>query len=182
MLSIGIRQQLATATACPHQILHGHPDIGRLISSDLELSTYYDILRFFLALYEHAEAQRVSLAVWSEFSLESSIVALRNDIGSSDCHDGSDMAWIECPASCIGMLYVLHGASIGGKFIAKNVSSVLPEASLEFFGRGLKPGLWSALVDALETYQGRKDEFERILDSAIRTLQRFDRPIGSVSR
>ena len=178
---LSIREQLAAGTACPHQTLHGHPDIGRLVSKTLDLSTYNDTLRFFLSLYESAEARRESTALWSEFTLTPSIVALRNDIGSDDCRDNAaDMPWVNCSASCIGMLYVLHGASIGGKLIAKNVSSTLPHASLEFFGRGLKPGLWNDLIDALESYQGKHDEFARILDSATRTFLRFDRPIVSV--
>ncbi|MFK7997520.1 MAG: biliverdin-producing heme oxygenase [Granulosicoccus sp.] len=176
----GIRERLALGTACPHQILHEHVDIGKLTSSRLSESEYRQILHFFLVLYESAEKRRASADAWPEFTLRSAITALREDLNLHSASAAEDMPWIKCAESSIGMLYVLHGASIGGKFIAKHVTTNLPEMPCHFFGRGIKADLWQNLVEALDSYKGSEEAFECILHSATKTFHCFNRQIISV--
>lgn len=174
-----VRGLLAERTQGPHLILHEHPDLRLLVDRELTRAHYHAILANFLVIVQAAERQRSAVGHWSDLSLAPAIAALEYDLANVDGLDcvAVEMDWVTCPVSSLGMLYVLHGASFGGRVIAKNVQATLPAVSVRFFARGIEPALWRSLVDRLDCYRTQPLAIQCMTASAVATFQSFDRPM-----
>jgi heme oxygenase len=183
-----ILKRLKLATSASHRALESQLP---LMHRDLSLDDYRRFVSRFLGFYAPLEGQLLAAPCWQQLafdytarqktprltrdllSLGSSFEALR---GTPLC---TDLPVLETPEQLLGCLYVIEGATLGGRVITRHLEGQLglkPESGGAFFdGYGTETGThWKVFCTLLSkhadhcTDQGRH---EAIVVGANRTFE-----------
>lgn len=140
-----------------HIRLHDHPITKDLISSTLTIDQYCWVLFSFQRFYQalcasnYPRVQEISRTLCTYLSDDChAINAAPNALPHNVAIYGS-----ECPDHALGVLYVIHGSSLGGQLIAKNLQKTLSLDNgngASFFNRKRAKGEpnWSEFLNILQ--------------------------------
>lgn len=83
-------------------------------------------------------------------------------------------------AEALGVMYVLEGSTLGGKFLYKHINQLLGidnESGVSYFwGYGQKTGmLWKTFISSLSNYAVEENCEEEIIKSAVQTFVTIDK-------
>lgn len=169
----GILPHLRTATGEAHQALERIVDVERCVADVTRYRTllerflgFYRPLEWRLAVVPGWEASGVDLlARWKTPWLEADLRALglsqAEVAGVPNC---AELPLADDPARGFGCLYVLEGATLGGRQITGMLrESPVPPGARHFFGSyGAETGArWREFLAALEGYAGTADDRQR---------------------
>lgn len=161
-----LRQALRTATRAEHEALEAQPLMRRLISSELTLAEYGQIVRAQRAYYRLLEP-----AVWPfeqvlrqrlpdvGYRYHSRLPALAQDcrhlrLPADEVIEPAQRVFIpQSPEEALGVLYVLEGASQGGRVIRRKLNGSLglsEDTGARFFYGDIEQGSWSSLCRWLD--------------------------------
>ncbi|WP_157209820.1 biliverdin-producing heme oxygenase [Marinimicrobium agarilyticum] len=159
-----LRQALRAATRAEHEALEAQPLMRRLVSPELTLAEYSLIVRAQRAYYRLLEP-----ALWpferqlrdrlpdAGYRYQSRLPALERDSRQLALPaDESEPGWVFRPTSAeqaLGVLYVLEGASQGGRLIARRLEQVLAldgENGARFFSSYAEHSNWTLFCRWLE--------------------------------
>lgn len=176
-----LQQHLRSATQAAHHRLDHHPLLAPLIRPGLQPAQYGKALQ---ALYACQSAMQAGVApLWQisanppPFAAPSRLAALAQDLQQLalapwPLHNTSAFASASTLPAQIGMLYVLEGATLGGKMIARCVRQQHGEAlPLAFFGgEAENPQLrWQAFFEWAQAVSSR-DQWEAMAQAAEQTF------------
>lgn len=191
-----ILKRLKLATTASHTALE---DQLPLMRADLSLEAYRQFVGRFLGFYAPLEAQLLASAHWPQlafdYSARQKTPRLRQDLlalGSSAetvaatplC---TDLPPLTSPEHILGCLYVIEGATLGGRIITRQLQTQLgltPETGGAFFdGYGTQTGAhWKAfctmLTENADPHNDRaadEDSHTAIVASANRTFEALAR-------
>lgn len=185
--SFSIMAHLRESTAALHDQTESHPFPQDLVAGKLPLAGYFNYLAQMFLVHQALES---ALAQWRDsnphapatrlidseqfktpyllndlamFKVDpASIVpapATRRLVADIDCRAGL------CPASLLGMHYVLEGSTNGGKFIARAVQKAY----------GLAPGAGTSYLDPYrDTQRQRWLQFKSAMDAAEFSAREVD--------
>lgn len=173
---------LRTATAAAHRTLEDAVGIPRRL---LKVAEYRQLLVTFLGFYRPLERALWAAGDWNSCGLDltgrqktpwlaGDLQALGVDAAAlPDC---GRMPAIDDLAQGLGCLYVLEGATLGGRQITGMMegSPVPPDARRFFASYGAETGLrWQEFLAALKSFEGRSAEWERaeLVEAATDTFR-----------
>ena len=183
------RNALREATYAAHQRLESSL---RLNAPNLTRSEYLQTLRCFFSTYSALESQLEKLApmlqvVGIEWQERCKLPLLQRDLealGQADLHGLSLTSRAELPRletlpQAMGCLYVLEGATLGGKLISENLRRVLgigPKSGAAFFASygGAVQIQWQRFCVALEKSLIDVHGRQQAGASAIATFELFN--------
>jgi hypothetical protein len=116
-------------------------------------------LMVFFYFFHSVERARQRLGCWPQFSLLRECKALSIDLNCPPEWTGTLNFASE--TEMLGGLYVAHGAMFGRSVFRQSIRTALPDAPNRFVSLKTAPGVWQALVFALEGTGGsthRKSE------------------------
>lgn len=151
---INVRKHLSQSTYAAHEALHSHPLFSRLLNPDLRTSEYVACLAVSLTFFEAIEDACLAQHLQQEFSLSSSIRALRADLRKSEKSEIYGQSW-KSPSQqdeLLGALYVAHGSQFGRQVIGEAVAHSLPSVDQRYFAMKSDPDTWRALLTQIENY------------------------------
>ena len=183
-----ITEKLKTETAEAHQLLESHSRLKLLMSEQLTAAAYAQVLALFYGYFAPLEQRLLQTEGLTRFLPDlperRKTSALLSDL--KNLPGGLTLAPLvsaNAPlpitlAQAFGTLYVLEGSTLGGKFIAQQVSKTLGAEvaqSLSFFtGYGAQTGhYWKTFREALTTFNNLTASDEVIVASARVTFQHF---------
>lgn len=169
-----LMQQLKTETRDLHDQVERNPMMAQLMTPQLTREAYQAVLERLLGLHEPFEAHlhRQVDALPADLNLEARrktpwLVADLKAIGHTDASLQALPRWEgwlpESVGESLGALYVLEGATLGGKVISKQIHRTLgitPETGLRFYtsyGDALGP-MWKTFMKAINTTYGHQAE------------------------
>lgn len=186
--SRSLRQALRAATRADHKALEAQPLMRRLVAPELTLAEYGQIMRAQRAFYRMLEPM-----LWSferqlrerlpevGYRYHSRLPSLERDcrqLALSDDETEGAQGSVFRPKSAeeaLGVLYVLEGASQGGRVIAHRLTQVLAlddDNGACFFSLYTKQDSWVSLCHWLEVLPG-KGPWEETLKGAQKTFIAF---------
>lgn len=132
-----------------------------LFDPNLDERQYHDILMKFLHAYKQLESAAAQFNLPSELLIERSKTgAIEKDIaclGSQypDHHEKESLQSVENQYEALGVLYVMEGATLGGKYIVNHLHKipwVLEKKCTNFFySYGDKRGdMWKSFIEIVE--------------------------------
>jgi heme oxygenase len=168
-----------------------HASIERalpLSSFGLAIDAYRRILGAFLGFYEPLEAALIRVAAdCGDLDLRDrgKVSRLRHDLRTLGLSDAGLVAIPRCPTvphidgvpGALGCMYVLEGATLGGRIIQRHLGERLAidehSGGAFFHGYGPETGaMWRSFVARLNR---QPPPFERVLAAAIETFGHFER-------
>jgi heme oxygenase len=158
-----------------------------LASPGLTLDAYRHILSAFLGFYEPIEAGLIRVATkWSDLDLHGreKVPRLRHDLAALGVSEAGLAAIPTCPAvpridgvpRALGCMYVLEGATLGGRMIERNLEQRLAlderSGAAFFHAYGAETGaMWRSFVARLNR---QPPPFEAVLAAAVETFEYFE--------
>ncbi len=159
-----------------------HDAIEAVITLDgVSLDDYCSLLKRFTGFYGPLERALESVGDWGvvgiDFDRRRKLPRLQADLAILGTPHGEDCPFVPQPANwseALGVLYVLEGASLGGRVISRLLERTLAlsaESGAAFFsGYGAATGaMWTSFCDALARYSPGPDP--RIVGSAVTTFR-----------
>ena len=159
---------LRAATGKAHQAFEDAVAIDRCLADP---ARYRQILEIFLGFYRPLERRLIVPAgsdsderrktPWLEADLGAIGLTAAQIAGLPDC---SDLPRVDTPARSFGCLYVLEGATLGGRHIsAMMAQSTVPPGARQFFGGyGEHTGeRWREFIGALERHAAGAGDADR---------------------
>ncbi len=154
---------------------------------------YASLLSAFLGVYRPLESAMAALD-WSEhkidISLRRKVPWLEADLLALGCCPAKVPDWAEVPeirttSDGFGVLYVMEGASLGGRLISRwlhDELSIGERNGGRFFSSygGRVGDMWTAFLDALEAAAVRKGGAELIRSAAVRTFECFEACLAQI--
>ena len=133
-----LHEYLKQHTAQLHQQLDRHSALTRLTQTDLSPQEYGDIL---LGLYHpQRQLEQVLLPVvhqqFPEYDFNPRFSLIEQDLDILEqpfTQIDKAFTWQCSAAQIVGILYVLEGSKLGGRFILSNLKKVFPELPHHFF-------------------------------------------------
>lgn len=186
---VSLPLQLREATADLHRRVEASVGLEGRVTT---LPDYRDLLGRLLGLHEVYEATLAGVP-WS--GLERSLdlpgrrkgAWLRTDLVALGASEGeisrvprlSPAPLVPDAAAGLGVLYVLEGSTLGGKFILRDVSARFGLSATRgarfFAGYGSRTGaMWRAMVAALEAIDPHSGTARRVEAAACETFERFE--------
>ncbi len=184
-----ILERLKAETSAQHKQLEAKLD---LLSPELSRESYSRILEKFLGFYEPLEAQLLYRKEWQELGLDPSprrkTMALKRDLAALGLDESavrliprsahSSLPRLDAMERCVGCLYVVEGATLGGQFISKHLSALLgvgPQNGGAFFtGYGSQTGeRWREFRSFCEAYASGGQDQDQIVEGARDTFQKL---------
>ena len=183
-----VLQRLKAATRAEHDAIEVALD---LMAPGLSLVDYHRRLRRYHGFYAPIEPLVAGAAHWPRWGIDISTRAktpwLAADLGCLADHceltgtAGADMPLcselppLDTPAAAFGCLYVLEGATLGGRVISRHIERELgldaARGARFFHGYGEQTGSqWKAFRAALSAFVGTSSEEDRVVASAIATF------------
>jgi heme oxygenase len=153
-------------TAQHHERLEGRLDIGARLTSLAGYRALLERLRGFYGPLEERLAAQAEAVPGLDFPARRKTPLLDADLRTLAGHSSppaTALPAVETPSQALGVLYVLEGATLGGKLIARAARrrlGVTPEAGAAFFaayGSGAA-ARWRSFGDAVEA--ARPDQRE----------------------
>ena len=131
-------EHLRNETNALHQQLDSNSPLAQLTTAELTQQRYADILNL---LYQpQKQLEQVLLPAINELIPAYQLEARHGLIEQDIAHLGSEITqpadWpkpLSSQAEVLGVLYVLEGSKLGGRFILSNLKKVLPELPHYFF-------------------------------------------------
>ena len=181
---------LRRATASAHQALNGHGLLGQLMAADLGRSTYGEILVAFHGIFAPIERAVIGrhLARLQAMGLHrrARTPLLLRDLRALG-YDSSaierlplcrDLPVVATSAAVLGCIYVLDGATLGGRIISRQVAETLgidADGGLAFFSSAGAnvPAEWRHLVAVIEANTSAEADRDEAADCAARTFACF---------
>ena len=173
-----LRSQIAERTAGVHEGLRANPALLKLASSQLTEAEYQATLCRFLTFFIAAESRRVALNCFSGHSLFPDICLLSADTGTIP-DDLPRLPLITDRWSCLGMLYVLHGARFGARMLQTKISAQLPDRPHHYMSQDQAPHQWRLIVLQMENAAQHPLRTEALAQSASETFVLFDQWLSS---
>jgi heme oxygenase len=142
--SPSISEQLRQLTGPLHEKLDHVPLLSEVMSDSLTDETYVKIIGKMHECFRIVEAAAFAAAgsdVFTKSVYESRLDFLKEDfkaMGSKKIDENCTPALNPAPTSldaAVGMLYVLHGSSMGGQMIARKLKSRIPSTALNFYAQ-----------------------------------------------
>lgn len=166
---------LRTATAEAHKNVERLPISAIMVSDTIEISEYANYLNQMYTIISSTEDTIFRIVADAIPDIES-----RRKLAMIE----KDLNFINAPiqkkesifddtysvAFALGILYVVEGSSLGGRFLMKNINAVLADrATTNYFaGYGKHTGSsWKQFLDYLNDYVDRKDCAEETISGAI---------------
>ncbi len=136
-------ERLRQATTGVHMNLHSHPLLEPLLSSNLSLEKYRQTLQAFYGFYKLFETQvRPYRKVFRSQWLEEDLIYLKGQVGAVQSHP---LPEIKSFPALLGYWYVVEGASLGSRFIYRNIEAHLSLSAHQgarfFYAYGKETGL-----------------------------------------
>lgn len=173
-----------------------HARLGRalpLTDPELTLDAYVVVVEAYHGFYEPLEARLEAVAATSDGAVpmrgREKVWRLRADLVACGSPDDQIEALPRCPwvpelatiSRALGCLYVIEGACLGGRLVARAVRARLglgPSTGASFFeGYGAETGrMWRSLVDHLDACTTSRSE---ALGAAVDTFSALGRWLGA---
>jgi len=181
---------LKQRTSALHQAVE--TTLGALLCDDISLDQFAALQKTFYGFYQPIEERLLSIRGWDdpEFELESRLKVpfLVRDLAAlaSNLEElprlpcCTSLPRLESVSEALGCLYVLEGATLGGKIIARRLKDVLPRDALRgcsfFESYGEHVGqMWSAFLRVLARHCEKHGDEDVIVQSACETFMALDR-------
>ncbi len=131
-------EHLRNETNTLHQQLDGNSPLAQLTTAELTQQRYAEILNL---LYQpQKQLEQALLPAINEliptYQLEARHWLIEQDISQLGSEITQPSGWskpLNSQAEVLGILYVLEGSKLGGRFILSNLKKVLPELPHHFF-------------------------------------------------
>jgi heme oxygenase (biliverdin-IX-beta and delta-forming) len=171
---------LRAATQDVHQRLHHHPGFAALQAGQIDLADYRALLARLTGFYAPFE---ISAGVRPERTrrLTADLAALGTPpVAPETLPRCPYIPRLATPSRRIGALYVVEGAALGGRQLAKSLDSLLgPDVAAGrnfFLGRGAATGAtWRAFITRLETFARDPLACAEIIVAARETFAAIER-------
>jgi heme oxygenase (biliverdin-IX-beta and delta-forming) len=167
---IGLLARLRQATRPAHHEMEQHPLLRALLSPDLSRQAYVRVLGAFAAFYRDMEPRLMAaldpLTIQGDTSTpyryRPRLSVLQQDLDDLDAQPAGVSAPLprlpplQTPEALLGVLYVLEGATQGGRVIAPHLAQALnlgPAFGARYFHL-YEAGQWPHLKRILETSSG----------------------------
>jgi heme oxygenase len=181
------RAKLRQLTANAHEALHRQCDFAAILSGSLTISDYGALLNrlhSFHSLFEHLLSKApMHLVPQIDFDarrkthlLVADMAALGLPVCKSDISPlRNPMPNMRSAESLVGCLYVVEGAGLGGKVIARKLDYLLGHVGVAgrrfFWGRSDPDSLpWPKFCDIFESHAAQGN-FDKIETAAIETFE-----------
>lgn len=183
-----VLQRLKAATRAEHDAIETALD---LMAPGLSLADYHRRLQRYHGFYAAIEPRLAAAADWSHWHLNMTARAktawLAADLASlGDAADPggiavrslplcSDLPQLDTAAAAFGCMYVLEGATLGGRVISRHIERVLgldaPHGARFFQGYGEQTGsMWKTFRAALSAFAEEPNNEDKVVASAIATF------------
>lgn len=147
-VALPLAEALRQATRAEHHRLDHHPLLAPLVRADIDPARYGDALAGLHGAQAATEAALIAglarLAL--DYPLTPRLPDLEADLASLGRAPwplrAEAPAVPEHPAALVGALYVLEGALMGARLIARQLAAHLPQAPLRYFGHGALAPRW----------------------------------------
>ena len=158
----------------------------RFFDPHFSIEDYSRMIRRFFGFYQPLEERLWQLPGWAaagvDLEARRKSAWLEADLRALGISNPGDLPLCDdlpAPAGLgdgFGCLYVLEGATLGGRHISRHLReklNVLPGTTGAFHaGYGERTGLmWSEFREKLATYAAGRDENQRIVDAAVATFR-----------
>ena len=189
--TIELRTQLRDATAPLHKQLDQQPLLVALLSKELPLADYQQLLGIYYSLYHQLEA-----AIKAYLSLQSiafdyqpryKTPLLLNDLKYWHIKPEPLRCQITLPdlnslGALLGLLYVLEGSTLGGQFIAQHLQltyGYTRSTGSDFYsGYGEQTTThWQSFISYLNSFSDQPDLAAQAIDTAILSFACFNQAL-----
>ncbi len=168
---------------------------AKLFTPDLKPSVYYDLLKAFCSAYRALERAAGNVPMIANLLVERSKISLleqdlqhiKNRLETvNDDFPASTLPKTDSEALSLGMMYVMEGATLGGKQIVNYLERfawIELENSLNFFNSyGDDRGkMWKEFIEVLEKYaESNPSERDTIVKGAYQAFSHIDKAITRV--
>ena len=189
--TIELRTQLRDATAPLHKQLDQQPLLVALLSKELPLADYQQLLGIYYSLYHQLEA-----AIKAYLSLQSiafdyqpryKTPLLFNDLKYWHITPEPLACQIDLPdlnslGALLGLLYVLEGSTLGGQFIAQHLQltyGYTRSTGSDFYsGYGEQTTThWQSFISYLNSFSDQPDLAAQAIDTAILSFACFNQAL-----
>jgi heme oxygenase len=173
-----LRNALRAATRGAHERLHRHPGLAAIAKGTISRFDYCKVLTRLLGFHIPFE---LALGLLPERS-----VWLRADLQSLEA-PSSGSALPLCPyiprvenhAQRLGARYVMEGAAIGGRQLARRLDLLLghdgPAGRRYFTGRGTAGGSdWRSFLGELAAFEANAASWDSLIEAACETFDIFE--------
>lgn len=173
-----ILEQLRSTTASAHEALENLPVSKNIISTDVTKEQY---LLYLQSMYEVISDVEQNVYPLLDTIIDTPLRTKRhlieqdlNTLGvSAQCTKKpiTESGFKNTPAFALGIMYVTEGSTLGGKFIYKNINSVLGyddnSGASYFAGYGKITGsMWKKFLNTLTEYS-KNNNYKKIIDGAV---------------
>lgn len=178
---------LRRETRALHDRIEQNPQMRRLLADDLDRSAYRHLLMRTYGFYRPLEAALAAQGAFERFGTAPKRPALEQDLRALGVPEEAwaavpqcgDLPAVDTVPQALGCMYVLEGASLGGRLIARHLADVLgigPEDGAAFYNGALQPAGagWRAFrraaVDVMPAYAGQVPAAVTAARDTFRTL------------
>jgi heme oxygenase (biliverdin-IX-beta and delta-forming) len=185
-----LHSELRAATKTPHHLLDHHPVLAALVRADLRIDQYGHALAALHGVHQAAEAwifrflQRHPCPF--DFATRSKLPALEADLAALGRAPIPLVDTLNVPfamGSFIGILYTLEGSTLGGQFIARQLSqwhgASLPMQFFNGYG-ALTRQRWNEFLEFAET-ACPVDEYDLASAAAVAMFDTIRRHLDQAS-
>lgn len=184
----GLLGRLRTATRSAHRLLEQHPVVQPLLSPALTVEEYQRILHAFADFYRVLEPplldelMRLSDKQDIPYRYQQRWSLLQDDLRDLDTtirivpSAAQVLPAIDDTGALLGVLYVLEGATQGGRIIAPNLARTLgldAACGARYFHL-YRQGMWQHFKVLLAGYEGAPDD-EAVTHSAVQVFEALHR-------
>ena len=183
----GVLQRLKAATSAEHEAIEVALD---LMAPGLTLRDYHRRLRRYHGFYAPIEPLLAAAADWQHWRLDVTARAktawLDTDLACLECSElvedaanalpvCSALPRLDTAAAAFGCLYVLEGATLGGRVISRHIERELglnaTHGARFFHGYGEQTGsMWKEFRTALSAFADNSPCEDQVVSSAIATF------------
>lgn len=175
---ISFLERLKNQTANAHKNLENLPVSSSILSPDLQISDYCHYLALMYEVHKSTQDHIFPLlsGVFPDLEERKKMHLIENDLDFLNYKiTGSNAVFRDHDISipfAIGIVYVVEGSSLGGRYILKNIETI-PVLSNQngvsyFAGYGNKTGsYWKGFLSALTEYQEKHNCEEEIIEGAV---------------
>lgn len=173
--------QIKQTTAASHTALEALPVSGSILSPSLTVPQYAHYLNLMADVVWDTEAHIFPLAanVFSDLDDRKKLDSLLADLKKSDAPKTVFNTVFKKDISvpfALGILYVVEGSALGGRFILKNITATIgfdgTDGATYFHGYGNRTGMmWKRFLDTLSAYAMDDKHAEEILAGANYAFQ-----------
>lgn len=172
-----LRHELRAATADVHARLHLHAGLAAIAAERIDVSGYRQLLLRLYGFYlpfENATGLEPVRSGWLASDLAALAAPEYRLATTAVC---ASLPHLDSPQAVLGAMYVVEGSALGGHGLARQLSSLLGDATLSgrrfFASDGADIGrAWRAFVDRIDHVANRDRTI--VIDAAIATFCCFE--------